>query len=207
MRVLLADDDQDQLDLRRLLLEKKGFETIAVTTATAALQAARAQKPHCAVIDLKIPTEAVGLGLIRDLKGLDGEIRVFVLTGSDAKRIHALPEMKLVDEVIMKGSSTAYLFKKLGELQEPELLALRVRLAKEKEVTFDVKALPRAARSEVVGMTTDGALKVRVAAAPEKGKANEELRDLLAEWFDVPKNHVDLLHGEASQRKVWRVRR
>jgi hypothetical protein len=67
--------------------------------------------------------------------------------------------------------------------------------------------MPRAARSEVVGMTTDGALKVRVAAAPEKGKANEELRDLLAEWFDVPKNHVDLLHGEASQRKAWRVRR
>lgn len=121
MRVLLADDDEDQLDLRRLLLEKKGFETIAVTTAAAALQEARAQKPHCAVIDLKIPTEAAGLGLIRDLKGLDGGMRVFVLTGCDTKRIHALPEMKLVDEVIMKGSSTAYLFKKLRELEDPRV--------------------------------------------------------------------------------------
>jgi ActR/RegA family two-component response regulator len=104
-----------------LLLEKKGFETIAVTTAAAALREARAQKPHCAVIDLKIPTEAAGLGLIRDLKGLDGGMRVFVLTGCDTKRIHALPEMKLVDEVIMKGSSTAYLFKKLRELEDPRV--------------------------------------------------------------------------------------
>jgi hypothetical protein len=50
-------------------------------------------------------------------------------------------------------------------------------------------------------------MKVKVAAAPEKGKANEELRDLLADWFGVPKNHVDLMHGETSQRKAWRVRR
>ena len=47
--------------------------------------------------------------------------------------------------------------------------------------------MPRAARSEVVGMTTDGAMKVRVAAVPDKGKANEELRDTLADWFKVPK--------------------
>jgi uncharacterized protein YggU (UPF0235/DUF167 family) len=207
MKILLADDDQDQLELRTLLLEKKGFETMAFTTAGEALKAAKIRHPHCAVIDLKLPTEAAGLGLIRSLKALDAEMRVFILTGGDAKRINALPEMNLVEEVIVKGSSTAYLLRKLAELEDPQLLRLRTQLAKDKVVTFDVKAMPRAAHSEVVGMTTDGVMKVRVAAIPDKGKANEELRDVLAAWFKVPKNHVELLHGDASQRKLWRVRK
>lgn len=207
MKILLADDDTDQLELRSLLLEKKGFETIAVTTATAALKEAKAQRPHCAVIDLKIPTESAGLALIRDLKTLDSAIRIFVLTGSEAKRVNALAEMSLVEEVIVKGSTTAYLVKKLAEVEDPELAALRAKLAKEKMITFEVKAKPRSPRSEVVGLSTDGAIRVRVAAVPENGKANEELRDTLAAYFKVPKNNVDLLQGETSQRKLWRVRK
>ena len=141
---------------------------------------------------------------------MDTAIHILVLTGGDAKRINALPERELVDEVIVKGSSTASLVRKVKELasdEEPQLAELRARLAKDKVVTFDVKAVPRAARSEVVGVTNDGAMKVKVAAVPDKGKANEELRDVLAGWFKVPKNHVELLHGETSPHKVWRVRK
>lgn len=210
MKVLLADDDKDQLDLRRLVLTKSGYETIAVTTAEAALEQAKIEHPQCAVIDLKIPTEAIGLALIRALKAFDSAMRVFVLTGTDPKRINGLPERNLVEEVLTKGSSTAYLMKKLGELAssaEPKLERLRAVLAREGVVTFNVKAVPRAALSEVVGYTTDGAMKVRVAAVPDKGKANEELRDVLAEWFSVPKSNVELLQGETSQRKVLRVRK
>ena len=210
MKILLADDDRDQLDLRSLLLAKQGHQTIAVTTAADALEKAKLERPDCAVVDLNIPTEAIGLALIRDLKQFDPAIRIFVLTGGNPKRLNTLAERSLVEEIIIKGSSTAYLVKKLADLttqEEPFLVGLRTRLAKDKVVTFDVKAVPRAAQSEVVGITTDGAMKVRVAAVPDKGKANEELRDTLADWFAVPKSNVELLHGETSQRKVWRVRK
>jgi uncharacterized protein len=210
MKILLADDDKDQLELRSLLLAENGHETIAVTSAAAALEEAKTQRPQCAVIDLKIPTEAIGLALIRALKSFDAAMRVFVLTGGDPKRINGLPEKKLVEEVIAKGSSTAYLMKRLGELtgnSEPKLARLRELLARDEVVTFDVKAVPRSPRSEVVGVTADGAMKVRVAAVPDKGKANEELRDVLASWFKVPKSNVELLQGETSQRKVLRVRK
>jgi uncharacterized protein YggU (UPF0235/DUF167 family) len=50
-------------------------------------------------------------------------------------------------------------------------------------------------------------MKVRVAAVADKGKANEELRALLAEWFQVPKSNVEVLLGETSQRKRLRVHR
>lgn len=120
MTVLLVDDDQDQLDLRTLLLEKNGLQAIAATTATTAIKEAKAQQQQCAVLDLKIPTEAAGLGLIRELKALDAGIRLFVLTGSDAKRINMLPEMALVEEVILKGSPIAYLLKTLKNLANAE---------------------------------------------------------------------------------------
>lgn len=59
---------------------------------------------------------------------------------------------------------------------------------------------PGAKRTEVTG-THGEALKVRLAAPPIDGKANEELIRFLAEAFGVPKRRVELLNGEASRKK------
>ena len=66
---------------------------------------------------------------------------------------------------------------------------------------IDVKVVPRASRSEVVGEMADGVLKVKVAAVPEHGKANEELRAILAKHFGVPGQSVRIISGQTSQRK------
>jgi DNA-binding response OmpR family regulator len=116
MKVLLADDDRDQLHLRGILLAKGGFEIIEATDSASALSAAAAQKPACAVVDLRFPTQALGLALIRALKALDGAIRVIVLTGSDPSKFDGLPEKRLVEEVMVKGGSSAHLLTKLREL-------------------------------------------------------------------------------------------
>jgi uncharacterized protein (TIGR00251 family) len=47
----------------------------------------------------------------------------------------------------------------------------------------------------------DGALKVKVAAVPEDGKANEELIRTLATHFAVPANTIKILSGHTSTRK------
>jgi len=41
--------------------------------------------------------------------------------------------------------------------------------------SLTVKVIPRAKRTEFVGIMDDGALKIRLRAVPEDGKANEEL--------------------------------
>jgi uncharacterized protein len=64
----------------------------------------------------------------------------------------------------------------------------------------EVKAVPGASRSEVAGLR-GGALLVRVAAPPEKGKANEELRSCLAESLGIAKSEVELVAGAGSRRK------
>lgn len=52
----------------------------------------------------------------------------------------------------------------------------------------------------------DGTLKVRVAAAPEKGKANAELLSFLARHYGVSRNDVSIVTGAASPLKHVRIR-
>ncbi len=68
-----------------------------------------------------------------------------------------------------------------------------------------VKVIPKSSRNEVVGYLDDGTLKVKVAAAPEKGKANAELCSFLAKHFHVPARNVSVVSGEKSHRKLVRV--
>lgn len=44
-------------------------------------------------------------------------------------------------------------------------------------------------------------LKIRIAAPPVEGKANERLLAFLAAAFGVPKSHVSLLQGASSRHK------
>ena len=57
-----------------------------------------------------------------------------------------------------------------------------------------------AADSKVRGLH-GGALKVAVRAAPEKGKANAEIEELLAGFFGVSKKQVCVAGGQNSRRK------
>ena len=120
MRILLADDDQDQLAIRGMLLARSGFETFEASDRNSALEIAAARKPRCAVIDLRFPTEDVGLRLIRELKDLDSTMHVVVLTGGDPERFARRPERKLVDRVIVKGSSLGNLLQELRSLAANE---------------------------------------------------------------------------------------
>ena len=63
---------------------------------------------------------------------------------------------------------------------------------------------PRAARSETAGLHGD-ALKVRLAAPPVDGAANEALVRFLAETLGVSRGAVTLVAGAASRRKVVQV--
>ncbi|MCL2473208.1 MAG: DUF167 domain-containing protein, partial [Treponema sp.] len=50
-----------------------------------------------------------------------------------------------------------------------------------------------------------GRLKIRIAAAPEDGKANEELRSFLAKTLGLRKNDIIIESGEKSRQKTLRL--
>jgi hypothetical protein len=72
-------------------------------------------------------------------------------------------------------------------------------------VVLRVHVQPGAGRSAVVGRHGD-ALKVRVAAPPVGGRANEATRTLVAEALGLPAADVELTGGETSRSKRFRLR-
>ena len=72
-------------------------------------------------------------------------------------------------------------------------------------VILPVRAQPGARRNEVRGIQ-DGALKVCVTQAAEKGKANKAIAEVLAKWLGVRKSRIELIAGETAHQKKFLVR-
>jgi uncharacterized protein (TIGR00251 family) len=71
-------------------------------------------------------------------------------------------------------------------------------------VIFSVKVVPRSSKTALAGLL-GGMLKVKLAAAPEKGKANESLVEFLADTLDVKKNAISITSGHTSPVKTIQI--
>ena len=69
---------------------------------------------------------------------------------------------------------------------------------------LEIKAVPNAPRSEVVGWLGE-ALKVKIHAPPVEGKANEALISFLAQKLALPKRAVRLLQGDSARKKLVEI--
>jgi uncharacterized protein (TIGR00251 family) len=71
---------------------------------------------------------------------------------------------------------------------------------------INVRLTPKARRNAILGWAEDTGgkriLKVSVTAAPEKGKANEALVELLSKAWKVPKSAIRIRQGETSRNKT-----
>lgn len=76
--------------------------------------------------------------------------------------------------------------------------------AKDNGITFTVRVQPRASQSKIVG-EIEGSLKVKIAAPPVDGEANEELIRFLSKWFEVPKRQIEIISGETAKNKIIRI--
>lgn len=72
------------------------------------------------------------------------------------------------------------------------------------EATLQVRVIPRAGRTSLAGWR-DGALVVRVTAAPVEGAANESLIHYLAELLRVPRRAIAIVGGGRSRDKRLRI--
>lgn len=67
-----------------------------------------------------------------------------------------------------------------------------------------IHLVPGASINEVVGWH-DGALKIRIAAPPVEGKANEELIRFLAKKLDLTQSEIEIVGGATSKRKKVKI--
>lgn len=68
-------------------------------------------------------------------------------------------------------------------------------------VRIPVYVAPRASRTQITGFH-EGAVKIRLAAPPVDGAANDELTQFLAKFFGAPKTSVSIVGGQTSKRKI-----
>ncbi len=88
-----------------------------------------------------------------------------------------------------------------------DLDALRARLLADGKLVLSVRVIPRSQRTQWAGEMGDGTLKVKLAAVPEKGKANEELIRFLAEELGLRRAQVEIVAGQTNPHKQVRLTR
>lgn len=60
-------------------------------------------------------------------------------------------------------------------------------------------------KKESVEKLPDGKFLVRVRVPPTEGKANERIRELLADHLGLPKSRIELVHGHKGKLKIFEV--
>ena len=81
----------------------------------------------------------------------------------------------------------------------------REELANNKEIYLRVKVVPSAGRTGFLDTMADGTIKIALAAAPEKGKANQELINFLATELEVLKYQLKIISGAGERLKLIKV--
>jgi uncharacterized protein len=71
-------------------------------------------------------------------------------------------------------------------------------------VILNVYVQPGAKKNEIIGLH-DGALKVKIQAPPEDGRANEALIDFFSEILEIPARQISLVSGHKSRNKKLAV--
>ena len=83
----------------------------------------------------------------------------------------------------------------------------RQQLHADGQLLLIVKVVPKSSKTEWADSLADGTVKIRLAAAPEKGRANEELCRFLAHEMQVSLARVEIVSGHTSARKRVRISR
>ncbi|MES0329332.1 MAG: DUF167 domain-containing protein [Dehalococcoidales bacterium] len=76
---------------------------------------------------------------------------------------------------------------------------------KEDEARLAVRIQPCATSNEVAGMSQE-TLRLKIAAPPQKGRANRELVAFLSQRLGLKRNSVEILSGHTARNKVIRIR-
>ena len=71
-------------------------------------------------------------------------------------------------------------------------------------VVFIAKVVPGSSKTTICGLL-NGMLKIKIAAAPQKGKANKHLIEFLAKLLGVKKNCIRIISGKTSTVKSVQV--
>lgn len=73
-------------------------------------------------------------------------------------------------------------------------------------ITFKLKIIPGSSKNEIVGLYGQDTIKMKIAAQPEKGKANDELIEFLSKKLKIPAYRISIIKGMTSHGKIIEIK-
>ena len=120
-RLLVADDDPQQLGLRKLLLESSGHTVDVALCVSETLRHVEQGTADLVIMDLRFPNAdgepdaAEGLALIRGIRALGCRVPVIVLSGWP-ENLYGQPEERMVSRIMVKPVGVATLLEAIHDL-------------------------------------------------------------------------------------------
>lgn len=117
VRVLIADDAEDNRQLMTCLLENAGFEVKVVNNGQEAIDAFQTWNPHFIWMDMRMP-EVDGYQATQQIRLLTGgdEVKIVALTASVFKEEHSDILAAGCDDIVFKPLNAQNLFQVMGQL-------------------------------------------------------------------------------------------
>jgi len=68
-------------------------------------------------------------------------------------------------------------------------------------MNINAKVIPNSRKQEII-KETENSYKIKLVSTPEKNKANKELIELLANYFNTRKSNIKIIKGIKSRNKI-----
>jgi uncharacterized protein (TIGR00251 family) len=69
---------------------------------------------------------------------------------------------------------------------------------------LSIKVIPGVSRNQIIKID-DNNYKIKLTTQPEKGQANEAMIEVLADYFGIKKNQIEIIFGLTSQKKIVEI--
>jgi hypothetical protein len=69
-----------------------------------------------------------------------------------------------------------------------------------------IKVIPGSPKNEITEIMDDETVKIRIKAAPKRGKANKELVGFLSKELNIPKNYIEIISGKFESLKLVKIK-
>ena len=120
-RILVADDNWQQLELRKLLLEQVGHQVAVAWSVRETMRQVELGNAELVIMDLRFPNAAgepdasEGLALIRQIRECGCQVPLIVLSGWP-QELYGSPEESMVSRVMLKPVRASVLLETIAEL-------------------------------------------------------------------------------------------
>lgn len=71
-------------------------------------------------------------------------------------------------------------------------------------IILEIRVIPRSSKKEIAGVNGN-IVRVKLTAPPVDSAANEQLREVLADWFGIKKGNIVILKGASSRNKTVKI--